>query len=113
MLMLAFRLRTAPSPIATLHPPGWKPYSSPWFHPLTVTAPFRWAAVDTFPAGLTPGVIGPCVPAQTMLLLSEPQAPPRNPSVAAVGSCFPARPPPNPAPEPAATQGVASALVAC
>src|SRR5437660_1042564 len=57
-----------------MHPEGWKPYSSPWFQPFTVTAPDNCAAVVIL-AGATPAVTGPVTPAQTMLLLSEAQAP--------------------------------------
>src|SRR5262245_38209899 len=52
-----------------------------------VTAPCSWAAVVTLPAGAVPGVIGPRVPAQTMLLLSDAQAP-RTPQPAVPGSAY-------------------------
>src|SRR5262245_5587190 len=86
MLMVSRNDRTDPSPNATLHMPVWKAYSSPWFHPLTVTAPFKWAAVLTLPNGATPGAIGPCVPAHTMLLLFWPHAPRTLPKL--IGSAY-------------------------
>src|SRR5436190_10985127 len=87
MLMPSRSARTEPSPIATLHSPTWNEYNSPWFQPLIVTAAGSWSGAVTLSTGATPGVIGPCVPEQTMLLLSEAHAP-RTPQFGVVMSAY-------------------------